>query len=74
MLMLEQAMIFLQLRNLLLQRVDQAIAVLNVGLISISFRDSLMSLSLLLLTLELELLQIFLLGLVSELGPFEVRL
>lgn len=60
-------MVFFELRNLLLQRVDQRVAVLDIRVLGISLRHCLVGLGLLLFALELQLLQVFLLRLVSEL-------
>jgi len=59
--------VFFELRNLLLQRVDQRVAVLDIRVLGVSLRHCLVGLSLLLFALELQLLKVFLLRLVSEL-------
>ena len=72
--MLKSSKVFLHSLDLLLKRLDQAIPVLHVVVISVLFSDRLVSLGLLPLNFQLQLLQFLLLCLVAELKAFKVTL
>ena len=73
-LVLKSAVVFFLLLHLLLKRLNQAVTVLEIVIVGVALRNSLVRLGLLALHFQLQLLQFFLLRLVAELESLEVRL